>query len=188
MCAQPPWEQSSHVVNLSAAVQMIMSTFMTDVGMKYEQAVEIIKGNKEQLEKYGSNMPIRDVGFYIRKNPQNQLGTGRDKIMLITGRIRQAGEGKNSVLATTRYPWDDNAKSQHMYNLKQHWKLCKDEKAARNLWNFWYKCVLTSPATSRRCQRAHVSKHTCTSLSVILEFVIAASGMLISVLTLSTFW
>ena len=122
-------------------VQMIMSTLVTDIGLTYGDAVEIIKSNKEQLEKYGSNMAIRDVGFYIRKQPLNMLGTGRDKIVLVTGRIRQAGEGKNVVMATMRYPWDNNAKSNNLFTLKQHWKLCKDEKAAKNLWNHWHRYV-----------------------------------------------
>lgn len=113
---------------------------MTDVGLTYDEACEIVESNKDQLEKYGSNMNVREVGFYIRKQPQNCLGSGMDKIVLITGRLRHAGESKH-VQATTRTPWDNNAKSSPMYHLKVHWKLCKDEKAAERLWNHWYKCV-----------------------------------------------
>jgi hypothetical protein len=120
---------------------MYMSTLVTDIGLTYEEACGLIESNKEMLETYGSNFPVKDVGFYVRKYPQNQLGTGEDKIVLITGRIRHAGEGRHTVQVSTRYPWDKSAKSQHFYNLKQHWKLCKNEKRAQKLWNLWYKCV-----------------------------------------------
>lgn len=120
---------------------MVMSTFITDVGLSYQEAVDIIQSNKDQLEKYGSNLAVKEVGFYIRKHRQNQLGTGRDRILLITGRIRHAGEGKQNVQVSTRSPWDNNAKTQPMNHLKLHWKLCKKEEAAKELWNFWYKCA-----------------------------------------------
>jgi hypothetical protein len=121
-------------------VQIFLSTLHTDLGLDYKDACDLIETNKEQLEKYGSNTHVRDVGFYIRKQPVNKLETGNDIITLVTGRIRHSGEGKHSnAQVTQRHPWSASGKSICFANFRMHWKLCKNEKMAQYLWEFWYK-------------------------------------------------
>lgn len=121
-------------------MQMRLTTLNIEVGLSYEEAVQLIEENKVQLEKYGSRLPLASVGFYVRKRPQNALETGRDKIALVTGVIRTPGDGR-TVRILQRAPWQCNAANQHWDQFRSHWKLEKNEAAARKLWQFWYKCA-----------------------------------------------
>lgn len=98
--------------------------------------------NKDQIEKHGSFLAIKDVGFYIRKRPKNQLGTGCDRITLVTGELRNASSGgRHAAKILRRNPWQVSASKEEFSRFKDHWKLCKNEIAAKNLWEFWYRCA-----------------------------------------------
>lgn len=125
-------------------MQIRLSTLHVEIGLPYEEAVQMIDVNKEQLEKYGSRLPIGNVGFYVRRQPKNMLGTGHDRICLVTGVIRYAGDGRD-VRVLVRQPWSRNAGNVLWHHFRMHWKLEKNEKSALRQWNFWHKCVHPQP-------------------------------------------
>lgn len=125
---------------MAPLMQMRLTTLNVEVGLSYDEALELIEENKGQLEKYGSRLPIANVGFYVRKRPVNRLDTGYDHIALVTGLIHVSGDGGNKKILH-RAPWHRNAYSPLWDHFKMHWKLEKSEARARKLWNFWYKCV-----------------------------------------------
>ena len=135
-----------------------MTTLEKDEGMSYEWAVEAIELNKRQIEKHGSQVPMEKVGFWVKKRPENCLGTGRDRIWLITAELRNAGTtSKNAVVKVLhRTPWNAAGVKKEYRRIKSQWKLCEDETAAKNLWNFWYKCAVPS-LTTERFVRCHAS-------------------------------
>jgi hypothetical protein len=65
--------------------QVKLSTVMVEVGLPYEEAEALVEENKRQLETFGSRIRVADVGFYVRRVPKDQLGTGKDFICLVTG-------------------------------------------------------------------------------------------------------
>ena len=121
-----------------------MKTLEKDEGMSYERAVEAIEANKRQIEKHGSQVPAKQVGFWIAQRPINRQETGRDWIWLITGELRNASTtSKNAaVKVLQRTPWHAAGIKKEFWRVKASWKLCTDETVAKNLWNFWYKCVV----------------------------------------------
>lgn len=110
--------------------------------MSYEEAVAAIEENKKQIEKHGSCMAVRKVGFYVRKHQQNILQTGRDRIVLATAELRNAASSEtNAVKVVKRSPWYASAVKVGKHAFEHQWKICENETAAKNLWNFWYKCA-----------------------------------------------
>lgn len=142
---------------------MRLTTLNVEIGLSYEEAVDMINENKAQLEKYGSRLPLSCVGFYVRKKPKDQLDTGRDRIALVTGFIRIPGDGKQ-IRIMHRSPWQSNANGTNWDTFKMHWKLEKKEAAARKLWQFWHKCAQRPTPLCMWCRYVGFCSHRRTVL------------------------
>lgn len=123
-------------------MQISITTLEKDEGLSYEEAVKAMELNKAQIERHGSFLPARQVGFYVKKRPQCILQTGKDRIKLITGQIRNAASSeKFAVKVLQRMPWSAAGIKPELRRVKDEWKLCDNEVYAKDLWDFWYKCV-----------------------------------------------
>lgn len=90
----------------SVNVQMCLTTLEADMGLTYDEACDLLGKNKDQIQRYGSRLSKSRVGFYVKRWPEDRLGTGRDDIVLVTGAIRRVYDNQfqpKSVLM--RYPW-----------------------------------------------------------------------------------
>lgn len=129
-------------------LQVYLTSLVIEVGLDHERAEELVQENKKQIEEYGSRLLPVDIGFYMRKYPQNILQTGNDRICLVTGTIKQANDGgsggKDCLL---RYPWSRNATKSAFRDIKTQWKLIKNEATAERLWKFWHGCAAATAAS-----------------------------------------
>ena len=74
-------------------MQIYLTSLNVDVGLPLDEAEQLLADNKAQIENYGSRIDIKAVGFYVRRQPVNVLGTGRDKICLVTATMKVANDG-----------------------------------------------------------------------------------------------
>jgi hypothetical protein len=136
------------------SLQVYLTSLVIEVGLNYARAEDVIEENKKQIEEYGSRLLPAEVGFYMRRHPQNILQTGNDRVCLVTGIIKQANDGgSGSKDCLLRYPWSRNATKSLFQDIKTQWKLIKNEATAARLWKFWHGCT---PATAAsRALRRH---------------------------------
>jgi hypothetical protein len=127
-------------------LQVYLTRVFVEVGLTYEAACEIMDSNIEAMNKYGSRIKTKDVGFYVRKQPQNQLGTGKDWVCLATGTIRQASDGRQYTdkEVLMRHPYLRHSTKTAFDKFRMHWKKA-DDKLAESLWRFWHGWALMSP-------------------------------------------
>lgn len=67
---QPVWRQPHTAAQEAAgedAQRVMLASVQTEVGCSWEEAVDAMEYNKQQIQQYSSRVHERDVGFYIRR-------------------------------------------------------------------------------------------------------------------------
>lgn len=135
-------------------LQVYLTTVQIEMGLPFDAAQELMETNLSMMEEYGSRIKQTEVGFYVKRAPDNQLDTGKDFICLVTGLVKQGNDGQAHTgrKVLQRWPWARTASRHTLGHLKNNWKRVTNEKAAKALWAFWYKCASPVAACMQRAR------------------------------------